>query len=44
MVAEMDGTDETDIEGFGWDIQRLAEYFYADNGLIVEIQANQTHR
>ena len=41
MVAEMDGIDETGIEGFGRDIQWLAAYFYADNIIIVESQENQ---
>ena len=44
MVTAMDGTDETGIEGFGRDIQWLAAYFYADNIIIVEIQANQIQR
>ena len=37
----MDGIDETDIKGFGQEIQRLAAYFYAENIILVEIQANQ---
>ena len=32
---------EPGTEGFRQDIQRMAEYFYADNGLLVSTRATQ---
>ena len=34
VVADMEDTWDPSTEGFGRDIQRLAAYFYADDGLM----------
>ena len=44
MVSAMEGTVEPDTEGFRRYVQRMAEYFYAENGLFVSTRANWLHQ
>ena len=44
MVAAAERTVEPGTEGFGKDIQWMAKYFYAENGLLVSTQATRLHQ
>ena len=44
VVAATEDIEDTSTEGFVQDIQRLKEYFYADDGLLASTQAHRLQR
>ena len=40
-VSVTEETADPRTYGFGWDIQQLAAYFYADDGLLVSTRAHR---
>ena len=44
MMAVMEGAEDPGTEGFVQDIQRLAKYFYADDGFLASTRATRLQR